>query len=457
MYRLASLLTFLPAFIAVYYLVMASERVGRLPAPVQIAPVLVLLAGSVWLLSGSPVALLVFASVVATLALAVPIARTRASNPGVSRAALALSIAASVAFLGVARTLIPGTTFAFAGVTVVACQEIALVVDLFRGRASIVHPAIAATHLLQFPVLPTGPLVRYQDSIRQWRSLDRTIGLGAFAYGMRRIAIGLIKLFAIAGMLATPVDAIFALPAASLSTDAAWLAAVCLALQYYFRLSGCADIAIGLGRMLGLRYPENFHRPYLACSVREFWRRWHVTSITWLRDYLAFPIAGRDAPTLRLAPNIVLGFVLLGVWYGGGWTVVGWAVYSSAFLALEAVGLEATLARWPRFVQRAYVLAVVAVGWTILRADSTASAAVLLQAMAGLGGVASPTSVAYLTPQVSAALLVGLLGAGPLIPWISRWRVSIDALTASLAMMLASVWLLLWRVRLFLRPRPREE
>ena len=455
MYRLASLLTFLPAFIAIYYLVMASERVVRLPAPVQIAPVLVLLAGSLWLLSGSPVALLVFASVAATLVLAVVIERTRASNPGVSRAALAVSIAASVAFLAVARSWIPGITFAFAGVTVIACQEIALVVDLFRGRAGIAHPVIAAAHLLQFPVLPTGPLIGYQDSIRQWGKLDRAIGLGAFAYGMRRIAIGLIKLILIAGTLATPVDAIFALPAANVSTDAAWLAAVCLALQYYFRLSGCADIAVGLGRVLGLRYPENFRRPYLACSVREFWRRWHVTSIAWLRDYLAFPMVGRDAPTLRLAPNIVLGFVLLGLWYGGGWTVVGWAAYSSAFLALEAVGLEAALARRPRFIQRVYVLLVVAVGWTILRADSLASAAALLEAMAGLGGVARLTSVAYLTPQVSVALLVGLLGAGPLIPWLSRWRVSIDALTASLAMMLASVWLLLWRVRLFLRARPR--
>ena len=144
-----------------------------------------------------------------------------------------------------------------------------------------------------------------------------------------------------------PVDAIYKLRPPQLSADAAWLAALCFSLQLYFQFSGYADIAIGLGRMLGLRYPENFHRPYLADSVREFWRRWHVTSITWLRDYLAFPIAGRDAPTLRLFPSILIAFLLLGLWYGGGWTVTLWAVYSGAFLAFEAVGFGATISRWP--------------------------------------------------------------------------------------------------------------
>jgi alginate O-acetyltransferase complex protein AlgI len=226
----------------------------------------------------------------------------------------------------------------------------------------------------------------------------------------------------------------------------AWLAAVCFSLQLYFLFSGYADIAIGLGRMLGLRYPENFHRPYLADSVREFWRRWHVTSITWLRDYLAFPMAGRDAPTFRLLPSIVAGFALLGFWYGGGWTVALWAAYSSAFLALEALGFASRISFWPRPVRHVYVLIVVIVGWAILRADSMSAATSMLQAMAGASSGTDHLGIGrYLTLPVAIALVIGLIGAGPLIPWLSRWRVSVDAVTASIVMMMTSVSLFVWR------------
>jgi alginate O-acetyltransferase complex protein AlgI len=350
-----------------------------------------------------------------------------------------------MAVFAIARARLGGSAFAFAGVATLACHEVALIVDVYRGRTTEMNSSIAALYIVQFPLLPAGPLVRYQDIDRHWRKLDRAIGLGAFTYGMRRLITGLIKVRAVAGTLATPADAIFKLPASQLSPDAAWLAAVCFSLQLYFQLSGYADIAIGLGRMLGLRYPENFRRPYLADSMREFWRRWHVTSITWLRDYAGFPLAGRDAPTLHLLPNIVAGFVLLGFWYGGGWTVALWAAYSSAFLALEAVGFGPRLARWSAPLQHAYVLLVVIIGWVILRADSIVVAMTMLQTMAGIHGLARLTAAPYLTLQVWIALIVGVVGAGPLIPWISRWRVSLDAVTTALVMMATSVSLFLWR------------
>jgi alginate O-acetyltransferase complex protein AlgI len=440
------LFQFLPALIATYYLVVATEFLHpRLAGVGAKGAVAVLLAGSVWLLARSPVAWLLLGSVLVTIGLAAVVERTRASNVLASRLGLTLSIVASAAVFAVVRTRLDGSVFAFAGVAVLACHEVALVVDVYRGRATTTLPAIAGLYLIQFPVLPAGPLVRYQDIGRHWQKLDRTIGLGAFTYGMRRLITGLVKVVGIAGTLATPVDAIFKLPASKLSADAAWLAAVCFSFQLYFQFSGYADIAIGVGRMLGLRYPENFHRPYLADSVREFWRRWHVTSITWLRDYLAFPISGRDAPTLRLLPNIVAGFVLLGFWYGAGWTVVIWAAYSSAFLALESVGLGPRLAHWRRPIQHAYVLLVVVIGWVILRADSVAAATMMVQTMVGMKGIAHLTAGRYLTPQVWIALIVSVIGTGPLIPWLSRWRVSIDAVTAALVMMVTSVSLFLWR------------
>lgn len=440
------LFQFLPSLVAIHYLVVAMEVVHpKLAGLGAKGAVAVLLAGSIWLLARSPVGWLLLGGVLATIGLAAIIERTRASSVLVSRMSLALSISASVAVFLAARASLVGSVFAFAGVAVLACHEVALVVDVYRGRATATNPIIAGLYLVQFPLLPAGPLVRYQDIGRHWRTLDSAISLGAFTYGMRRLITGLIKVVGIAGTLATPVEAIFRLPASQLSADAAWLAAGCFSLQLYFQFSGYADIAIGLGRMLGVRYPENFHRPYLADSVREFWRRWHVTSITWLRDYLAFPMAGRDTPTFKLFPNIMAGFALLGFWYGAGWTVVLWAAYSSALLALEAVGFGLRVAFWPAPIQHVYVLLVVTVGWVILRADSVAAATTMLQAMVGMHGIVPLTAADHLTPQVWIALIVGVVGAGPLIPWISRWRVSVDAVTAALVMMVTSVSLFLWR------------
>jgi alginate O-acetyltransferase complex protein AlgI len=352
---------------------------------------------------------------------------------------------ATVVMFAIARTILPGGVFELAGVSVVACQELAFILDVHMGRATTANPVTAWLYLVQFPVLPAGPLIRFQDIDRRWRTLSDGISLGAFTYGMRRLITGLIKVAGIAATLAVPVNAIYQLPVARLSIDAAWFAALCFSLQLYFVFSGYADMAIGLGRMLGLRYPENFHRPYLADSIREFWRRWHVTSITWLRDYFAFPIAGRDAPTLRLLPSIVTGFGLLGFWYGGGWTVALWAAYSSAFLAFEAVGFGARISFWPRAIRHLYVLLVVTIGWAMLRADSIGAAGNMLQVMAGLTGFRHLTVTRYLTLEVWIALIVAIVGAGPLIPWLSRWRVSVDAITAATVMMLTSLSLFVWR------------
>jgi len=150
---------------------------------------------------------------------------------------------------------------------------------------------------------------------------------------------------------------------------------------------------------------------------------------------------------------------LLGFWYGGGWTVAVWAVYSSAFLAFEAVGLGARISSWPRALRHVYVLLVVTVGWVILRAESVAAAGSMLQVMFGMRGWPHLTAARYLTTQVWIALTLGVIGAGPLIPWLSRWRVSVDAVTASIVMMITSVSLFVWRaasVFLYVAPKRRQ-
>jgi alginate O-acetyltransferase complex protein AlgI len=285
--------------------------------------------------------------------------------------------------------------------------------------------------------------VRYRDFSVQLG--HRVVSMSAFAYGVRRFVTGLIKVALIAGTLGRPADRIFALPAAKLSVDAAWLAAACFALQIYFLFGGYSDMAIGLGRMFGFRYPENFRRPYTADSVREFWRRWNITLITWLRDYLYLPIAGQDRPTARLYVNIVAGFCLVGLWHGAGRSSLAWGLYFGTLLALEAIGLGARLERLPVVIRHVYVLLAVLVGWVILRAGAPGNALSFLATMAGVRGLTVSTAPQYFNPQLWLALAAAALGAGPMIPSISRWRVSLDAATTSALMMLAATVVFVWR------------
>ena len=199
------------------------------------------------------------------------------------------------------------------GIGVFVCHAIAYLVDVRRGTADPRRHASALLYLVQLPVFPAGPLSRFHEFSEQ---LSRSeISMGGFSYGVRRIVTGLLKVWAIAGPLGDAADRIFALRVTRLSTDIAWLGAVCAALEVYFLFSGFSDIGIGLGRILGFRYQENFRRPYTADSIREFWRRWNVTLIAWLRDYLSLPIAGHDVPTIGRYLLTVAGFVVVGLWH----------------------------------------------------------------------------------------------------------------------------------------------
>jgi alginate O-acetyltransferase complex protein AlgI len=362
--------------------------------------------------------------------------------------------------LAYVRYRLPASVFALSGAVVVVAHAVAYFVDVARGQATARQPLLSALYLLQFPLFPAGPLVRFRDFAANLPKLATVAGLGSFTYGVRRVIIGWVKVDLVAGVLAGPVDSVFALPPGRLSAGVAWLAAICAALELYYRFSGYADFAIGIGRMLGFRYPENFRRPYTADSIREFWRRWSVTTITWLRDYVSLPIAGRDVPTPGLFANIVVGFIVIGLWHGGGSTTIAWAIYSATWLALEALWLSPMIERLPRVLRHVYVLLIVVVGWVVLRSPAVAPLMNVLQAMAGFadGGRLAYQASRYLDWSVGTALVVAIVGAGPLVPWISRWRVTLDATTAAAVMMFSAFWLFVWRpaamAREALWPRP---
>jgi alginate O-acetyltransferase complex protein AlgI len=418
---------------------------------------LMLIAGSVVVINRSPAGWLLLLSAAVTLAMAFLIDRNRRSAGRATsgqatraRVFLVAGVAANALVFALARMQMDGRTFMFSGVPVATCLAVALLIDVFAGKANVSSPLAPMLYVVQFPVLRAGPIVRYQDFSHSELQLERYVGLGAFVYGARRVTIGLVKIMLVADTLVEPANAIFALPARSLSAGTAWLASLCVALEIYFRFSGFADLAVGVGRIFGLRYPENFRRPYTATSVREFWRRWNITAITWLRDYLSLPIAGRDAPTPRLFMNTALGFCLVGLWHGGGSNVVLWAIYSSAWLAMEAVGFGRRLDRWPAPARHVYVLAVAVVGWVILRADTSAHALVMLRALVTQAGATSVPLSRYVTRELVVVLIVAIVGAGPMVPVISRWRVALDALATSVVMLLAVVPLFIWHALMLL-------
>ena len=329
----------------------------------------------------------------------------------------ALLVGAGLSPFAAPRLLLP------IGISFYTFHAISYVVDVYRRHAAAQkNPVHAALYMLLFPQLIAGPIIRYRDIADQLAR--RVVGLDAFAAGVRRFVLGFAKKMLIANVVAGPADKIFGMPAAELSAAHAWLGIACYTLQIYFDFSGYSDMAIGLGRMFGFRFPENFNYPYVAESVQDFWRRWHISLSTWFRDYLYVPLGGNRVPPARMYGNLVLVFFLCGLWHGASWSFVVWGLFHGAFLVAERLFLADRIRTLPAPLRHAYLLLVVSVGWVFFRAETLTQALAFLTAMAGIVAV-QPTPYAaswYVTPELGLALLAGALGSMPLVPALGRWR-----------------------------------
>lgn len=393
-----------------------------------------------WLVGWEGVLLLAGAAVVTQAAAAV-VYQLRA-RPSAANTVLALGVSAQLVLF--ASTIWPGrlTIGLPIGVGVFVCHAIAYLVDVRRGTVIPQGHLAAFMYILQLPVFPVGPLSRFHEFDEQLSRAD--VSMAGFSYGVRRVVTGLTKVYLVAAPLKTAADEIFALRVTKLSTDTAWLGAVCAALEVYYYVSGFSDIGIGLGKVLGFRYLENFRRPFTADSIREYWRRWNVTLMTWLRDYGALPIAGHERPTPQRYLLTVAGFVMVGAWHGETLRVVPWAIYFGSWLAAEASGLGTFLTRVPRLVRHLYVLIVVLFGWLLLRASGPGPLLGYVEAMVGASIQPFGASLEYLTVGLTTALVCAIFFAGPMVGNVSRWRVSVDAAVASLIMMFAATAVLIW-------------
>jgi alginate O-acetyltransferase complex protein AlgI len=309
------------------------------------------------------------------------------------------------------------------GISFFTFHALSYVLDVYRREVpALKNPINFALYISFFPQSIAGPIVRYNDVAKQL--VYRVVTLEGFAEGVRRFIIGLAKKMIIANNVALTADSIFGLPNHELTSGLAWLAVICYTMQIYFDFSGYSDMAIGLAKMFGFQFRENFNYPYIACSITEFWRRWHISLSTWYRDYLYIPMGGSRGSTGRTYFNLVTVFFLCGLWHGASWTFVLWGLFHGAFLVIERMGLGRLLERTWAPVRHAYTLLVVMVGWVLFKAVSLPQALAFLGAMVGLGqGLGIRYSPAlYLNVQVTGILTAGLLAGLPVLPWLARWR-----------------------------------
>ena len=292
------------------------------------------------------------------------------------------------------------------GVSFIVFEKITYLVDIYR------HVGAPATsirsyllYVLLFPKLLAGPIIKYHDIADQLAQRHPT--LEDARYGLTRFVMGLGKKVLIADTLSPIVEAAFKLPPEELGFYNAWLGVIGFTLQIYFDFSGYSDMAIGLARIMGFRLLENFNAPYLSASFTEFWRRWHISLSTWIRDYLYIPLGGSRISSRRTYVNLWLCFLICGIWHGANWTFVVWGIYHGTFLIFEKRWWLTFQQYLPRPLNVLMTFVFVMIGWSIFRLETVAQAGSFVPALFGFS--TSTAAPLYLSANIQACILIGLL------------------------------------------------
>jgi alginate O-acetyltransferase complex protein AlgI len=305
------------------------------------------------------------------------------------------------------------------GISFFTFHALSYIIDVYRKKwPAARNPADVALYIFFFPQLIAGPILRWRAIAPQ---LSQRVITGAeFAEGVRRFVGGLAKKMLVANVVAVPVRDIFGLPANQLSGPVAWFGVVCYSVQLYFDFSGYSDMAVGLGKMFGFKFLENFRFPYVSQSVSDFWRRWHISLVTWFHDYLLVPLRGQGCSERREYVNLLIVFGICGLWHGASWPFVIWGLYHGVFLVLERTRFGTLVGRLPRPLRHIYALLVVLLGLVLFGSETFTQAAELFRAMFGFAAASATHQplARYATNQVLWSLMAGCLFSAPLWPWI---------------------------------------
>lgn len=307
------------------------------------------------------------------------------------------------------------------GISFFTFQKISYLVDVYRKKVepakNIINYALFVT---LFPQLIAGPIIRYHDIDEQIRS--RQHSLSNLFFGLQRFCIGFIKKILIADPMGAVADNVFALSGDELSTSYAWLGILCYSFQIYFDFSAYSDMAIGLGRIFGFRFLENFNMPYTSLNITEFWRRWHISLSNWMREYLYFSLGGNRVGKARMYLNLWVVFLLSGLWHGASWNFIIWGAFHGTFLVLDKSFWLEFSKRLPKALNISLTFFVVLIGWVFFRAETLTDSTNYLAHMFALAP--SPTKIVLSGDIIHnrASFVFCLAIILSFLPCASRWQ-----------------------------------
>ena len=296
------------------------------------------------------------------------------------------------------------------GVSFYTFKVISYIIDVYRGRVPAEKNFLKlATYVSMFPLITAGPIVRYETVTSELN--ERTLSRKGLIEGFKMFIIGLSFKGILANQFALYADTVFSHTPEHLSIYLAWLGAVCYTLQIYFDFAGYSIMAIGLGKLIGFNFPDNFRLPYISQSVTEFWRRWHITLTSWFRDYLYIPLGGNRSGVLATYRNLFIVFLLCGLWHGSSFNFIVWGIYHGLFLILERYFKEHNIKiSLPRYVNHFYLLTVIIIGWVFFRSENLNYAIKYIALMFGIFKGDGSYTIPAMISSIPALIILMLLG-----------------------------------------------
>lgn len=299
------------------------------------------------------------------------------------------------------------------GISFYTFQAMSYPIDIYRGKAEPQTSFVNfGAYVTMFPQLIAGPIIRYVDVADQL--IKRKINSASFAVGIRRFTIGLCKKVLLANSIGAVYTDISALPNSQMTTLTAWIGIFSYAMQIYYDFSGYSDMAIGLGKMLGFTFPENFNYPYIAASVTDFWRRWHISLSTWFRDYVYIPLGGNRKGQKRQLFNIAIVWLLTGFWHGAAWNFILWGSIYGIILMLEKIILLKILNHLPKWLGRIYTMLIVLIAWVLFANTNLGAGLRYIQMLFGATGMFANAMTFYYFRDHFVLFLICLLACTPI-------------------------------------------
>ena len=307
------------------------------------------------------------------------------------------------------------------GISFYTFQILSYIIDVYWGKVPVQKNIINfGAYITMFPQLIAGPIVRYEDIMHQLK--HRRIDLNTVSDGAVWFIKGLVKKVLLANNIGMAFDTIVAIDASQRAVVTTWLMAIAYTFQIYFDFSGYSDMAVGLGKMMGFEFVQNFDHPYMSTSAGEFWRRWHISLGTWFREYVYIPLGGNRCSTIKVFRNTMVVWLLTGFWHGADWNFILWGLYFGILLMVEKYFLNRILERLPGIIRHAYGFAVAAFGWVLFSATSLSQIGQTI--CSGVGGYGTAfidsTTIYYLSTNLI-LLIACILCATPLAGNVFKW------------------------------------